>query len=132
MYLSSHFINDYKNNILANGDVSLWASAMRLLSVVLAYSCTSALLCCYLSESGLMFPQAATAASRTSGTSQRASGTASLCSEPGDAWAPRASPPLRSLSESGDELNPPYSMLLKNHTPIYQPNKILLLKIGFS
>lgn len=64
----------------------------------------------HLSASGLMFPQATMAASRTSGTSQRASGTASLCSEPGTAAAPRASPPLRSLSESGDELN---------HTPYY-------------
>lgn len=51
-----------------------------------------------------MCPAAATAASRTSGTSQRARGTASLCNEPGDACKLRASPPLRSLSESGEEL----------------------------
>lgn len=57
-----------------------------------------------LRESGLICPHAATAASRTSGTSHLANGTASLCKDPGAACGPRASPPLRSLSESGDEL----------------------------
>lgn len=51
-----------------------------------------------------MFPHAAMAASLTSGTSQRANGTANLCREAGAAAAVRASPLLRSLSESGDEL----------------------------
>lgn len=60
--------------------------------------------CTHFNASGLMFPQATMTASLTSGTSHLASGTASLCSEPADAAGLRVSPLLRSLSESGDEL----------------------------